>query len=564
MSESVSQLKVIKVSDNRINDNDEKTYCIVQGGQLYTRRYFNYTSLSTSSISFNNVNPPNMTTYVSKYIPVTMTWVITFTGTTTGTHLLDGWGTTMALRAMPFNNSQISGTLQMNNATFSEDINDVLPYILRCRFQQLVDSLSETPVYLDASQNYSELTGSVRNPLGSYGNSVQGGPIPRGGFNFVQFLTNTPTSASIRVTVTEPILISPLDFYNNNDPYFNGLQTFQYNGVFDPNIASRILSISNNSPATFSAINVNPEGALINFTYITPSVATQVPRTMVFSYHNFNRYVTDNNIPLPAGASTSQVNNNIQISSIPKRIVVFVKQKRSTLTPSSTDTFARITKVSIEFMNKSSLLNSASTNQLYDMSKFNGVDASWPEWYGSSGSGIPLAVSGVGSVLVFEPASDLGLDNLGASGMTMNTQLQITVDYTNINPTNALTFSLYILTIDDGIVTMNSGACYVQNSIVGTSDLLQLNEMPPEYTTADAIVQDRMGGDLFGNIKSFFHKNLPLFKQIFDVGKQVAPIVAPLLGLGEGDGLVGGRRRYRGRGLVGGASLDRMRLQNLM
>jgi len=572
MSQSISQLKLIKVSDNRINDNEEKSYCIVQGGQLITYRYFNPASISQSSMTFNNINPPDLSVYTSKYVSITLVVLIDFVGTTSGVNLLDGWGTTMALRAMPVNNSQINATLTLNNSSFTQEMNDVLPYILRCRFQKMMETLSETPVYLDASQEYSELSGAMRNPLGGYQNSVNGSVIPRGGFNMVEVLSNTPTTGQLRVTCTEPILISPLDFMNCDNPYFAGLSTVTYQGTFDPDINSRFLSISDNSPASFSSISITPQQETkINFTYITPSVATQIPKTMVFPFYKINKYVTDFG-SLAAGATITNVASNIQISSIPKRLVLFIRQKRSTLNPSVPDVFARITGLSIQFMNKSSLLGSASAQQLYDISRFNGVDLNWQEWFGSNVAGsFPSQVSGVGAVIVIDPATDLGLDNLQSAGMTMNTQLQVTFTYTNLNKTNALFLSSYILTVDDGLVTINNGASYIQNSVVGVNDLLNLSESPPEYTTADALLQSKEGGNIFGNIKSFIQKNLPLFKQIFDVGKQVAPIIAPLFGMGddegmgmEGLGLVGGRRRHRGRGLVGGAQLDRMRLANLI
>jgi len=227
------------------------------------------------------------------------------------------------------------------------------------------------------------------------------------------------------------------------------------------------------------------------------------------------------------------VASNLQISAIPKRLVFFVRQKRSTLNPSVPDVFARISSVSLEFMNRSSLLASASAIQLFDISKFNGVDANWQEWFGSEANNFPRAVSGVGSMIVIDPALDLGLNNLMSAGMTMNTQLQVQLTYTNINPTETILFSIYLLTIDDGLVTFNNGASYIQNSVVGPNDLLALSESPPEYTTSDALIQSKEGGNIFGNIKSFIQKNLPLFKQIFEVGKQVAPIVAPLFGMGE-------------------------------
>jgi len=588
MSESISRLNLVKVSDARISDVEKKTYLLVEGGQVYTRRFFGHSSISTSSLSFNNINPPDLKTYVSKYITITHTWVVNLVGSnsTPGSNLLGSeWSHTMSLRALPLMNSFTSMSLQINNATFNQDMNDVLPYFERCRFNKMSKDISYSPTYLDSSQRYSELCqpATVRNPLGPYGTSIDGTKIARGGFPQVVFSNITATTTDLTITVTEPIMISPLAFNNNDEPYFSGVQSMFFNAVYDSNSFARLFSISDlANGVTLTSNVVTPMSATMNFTYVTASITTNIPKTLVFPYYNVNRYVTDYNGGALVPTLTKQSNfvlNNIQISSIPKRLVLFVKQKRSSLTASSPDVFARIDKINIDFMNRSSLLASANVQQLFDMSKFNGLDMQWEEFFGGGNPGngsVPGGIyqsglpSGIGSVIIIEPAMDLGLDNLGSAGMSLNTQLAVTLDFTNLSLV-PLSFSAYLLTIDDGLITINNGATYVQNSVVGVNDLLNIAETPTEYTTSEALIKDMNGGDFFGNIKNFIQRNLPLFKQIFEVGKTVAPLVAPLLGLGysggaramrRGRGVSGGG--VSGGGLVGGAKLDRLRLKNLM
>lgn len=71
------------------------------------------------------------------------------------------------------------------------------------RFGQ--DSL--TPSMLDQAQQYINSAASVRNPLAVYyDNSFE---QTRAGYVGMQVLTNTATSATILLTITEPIFISP-------------------------------------------------------------------------------------------------------------------------------------------------------------------------------------------------------------------------------------------------------------------------------------------------------------------------------------------------------------------
>src|SRR5690606_26173114 len=112
------------------------------------------------------------------------------------------------------------------------------------------------------------------------------------------------------------------------------------------------------------------------------------------------------------------------------------------------------------------------------------------------------------------------------------------VDYTNVSPDSHL-YSLYLLVVDDGAITLSQGSCLTQTNIVGINDLLNTQANMPAYTNTDALIAQANGGNFFTDIKTWFPRHAPAFKQAFDVGKQlydvgkqVAPIVAPLLGLG--------------------------------
>ncbi len=586
MSESLNRLKLVKVSDNRINDEEVRSYALLQGGSLYTRRRLDATSISASTLSFNNVNPPTANTYLDKRILLTIVYSVAFVGTTTGTNLLDEWGSQIAPRCMPVNNSFSSVSLQLNNATFNQDQNDVLPAFTRVGFKKLKRSLSMSPNALDQSQQYSECIGT-RNPLGPVNNAEPDEDVARGGFQGVVFGSNTPTAGSLLLTCTEPVMVSPLDWNNSNEPAFVGLTNFTFNGVFDANLQNRVISVMNGSVATFSSIVVTPVQAQMHFLYITPSVISPIPKILNYPYFPINRYVTDNSVPLAPLASTTKVTNNIQISSIPKRIILYVKQNKATITPSSCDVFAAINSISVDFMNRSSLLASASQQQLFEMSKNNMLDMDWNDFSGSLAPAGPSplnpgsrSVSGPGSMVVINPVFDFGLDNLQTSGSTGQTQLSISVNYTNLNKVDTISFSLYLVIVDDGLITIPSsgGVCYQQNSIVGSNDLLKTSLSAPSFTTGDVLVQDQMGGSFWGKLKSFFSDLAPYAKTALKAAAPLAagvvPELAPFLPLIQGLGCGGcggcaecgevmgramaGAGRRKGKAMVGGRQVDYM------
>jgi hypothetical protein len=252
--------------------------------------------------------------------------------------------------------------------------------------------------------------------------------------------------------------------------------------------------------------------------------------------------------------------NNIQLNSIPKKMYLFIKPTRSSYTVSQTDTFARINTVSIQFGNRSSLLGNCDANQLYSISKRNGVDADFSNWYGSTNYNKPRNWSGCGSVLALSPWKDLGLSDYATSGTSSTIQVQVQVNYTNIQPSAApaLQYDAYLIVVDDGLISLpGPNVCLQQNSVVAPTDLLNAHMVEASVTTE--ALQSMEGGNFFTDVKHFFSS--PTFQKVWSVAKQVAPIVAPLVGLGMSGGA---DRRFDGRGLVGGKAVSKKKLLQLM
>jgi len=604
MSESLVKMNVVTVNDSRLSVEGQQTYAIINGPQISLSKPYNSTSISSSNVSFNNINPPSTSVFVSKEFLLTVTYLVNFTGTASGgTLLLDSWGHDMSARCLFINNSFSNISIGLNNATFTSDLNDIIPAIQRVNFKNSAHLISSSCTTTDQSQKYSELVNglndSVRNPLGAYGVSPTSHIPNRGGqLSSYKILTNTAISGSMLITGTEPIMVSPLNFNGQtNSVNFTHLTNITINGVFDNNLVARVLSISDNCPSTFSNITCIPQSASIQFTYLTPPALLEIPKAISYDYYPIQRFITDNNTALSNGGTATTICNSLQLSSVPKKLLIFVRQSKNNFTYSSTDTFCRINSVQIEYANRSGILSSSSPQQLYNMSKSNGVDMSYPEWYGqsydptdllSNPALFPRFVSGVGSVIAIQPVKDFGLLDSTTSGTSGAQMLQISVNYSSLYKDNTPRFfSVYVLVVSDGVVTLMPSVCYQSDSIVSPNDLLTAKMVPAQYTNNDVLSQQSMiGGDFFGSIKSFFTKHGPA---LLSLAKMAAPIIAPMVGLGCG--LVGGahnsfnnschachktNKKYGGNvgggnvgggivgGLIGGAKLNRKSLKNLM
>ena len=575
MSESVHKMNLVKVIDSRLSAGRVNQYGIEQGPDSILYRISPASSLSSTNINFTNINPNSAQTFMDRSVFVQVQYQINFTGTCpAGQNLLDQWGYDVAPRALFVNNSFRSTTVTLNSVPFSENTNDNLSAYTRVHFDKLKSYLSESTSVLDNCQLYSEGVGSSVNVLASIQNGQPGSVPARGGFQGVQILTNTPTSGSILLTGTEPIMISPLKFDDTTDHYsaFVQLSTFQANFNIDDNLVARLISVSNNSTATFTNIVASVVKANIYQNFYTSKLIQQVSPIVSYPWYKTNTF-TRTGVPLAPGSSAVMVMDLINLSSIPKKIYVYVRPTKSSLTVSQTDTFCRINSIDVTFGTRN-VMTGTDANSLYLISKNNGVDADFNSWYGSTQSNKPRNFSGAGSILALSPMLNFGLDSILTSGSNGPCQLQINVNYTSLIPSGGptLTYDAYILCVQDGLITLSGSSCVPQEAVVGPYDLMNVESLEPSLTTADVL--DYSGGSFWSSISDFWTKNknwmIPVAKIASKGVKMLYPETAPILGafgLGQGGVMSGGVYSggvSSGGGLIGGGKISKKKLLQLI
>ena len=157
---------------------------------------------------------------------------------------------------------------------------------------------------------------------------------------------------------------------------------------------------------------------------------------------------------------------------------------------------------------------------------------------------------------------DIALTNsdLLAPGVANKTQLQITVTYKNLHPTDTIQPRMIIVTDTNGIFSIQNGLAYQQTGIISEQDVLDVKFMPGiEYSD----VQDLYGGDFFSDVQAFI-KKIPggirkgakfLKDDILPIAEAVMKVL-PLLGLGV--------KSTRGGLLIGGKKVPRAELRRML
>lgn len=553
MSLALNPLEPVKVIDPIANITEKKDYVILQNGSNVDYKIFTTNSASNSSAQFT-CNPPNNKTIVDRLVWMSIDVEIEFAGTVgAGPNLLvDGCD---SFRCFPLSNIITTMQATINNTSVSINLNDVLHGMYRFNNDIFDKDLlfSMTPSYPDQSQQYSQLFGSVRNPLGSYSNSVDGISVPRGGFQVGgpanAVFENTPTSAKIITRFVEPLLLSPFTYTKWSSEGFINIQTMSFNFTFDTNLYARIWSHDNvNNPFTLTAGYpvVTLSNPRLMFKYITPLSTSPVPmyKNIEYDYFSIERYPTD--VPgVSNGAYVSVSSNNIQLNVIPSKIYLYCRRTNSQLNANFPDTFLPINSISVNFGNRSGLLASASAHQLYQLSRANGLNMSYSEWSGgllNTNINAVESAYGPGSIICLCPPCDFGLDSIQAPGLLENTQLQINVSVTNTTGSDLSSgdYQLYIVTVSTGIFNINESQTLTQLGVFNRMDILDAKQ-DKQIDYYD--LKDPMGGSFFSKLKTalkkvapYVKKALPVVKQGLEYAKKYSPEVAQMaaeFGLGR-------------------------------
>jgi hypothetical protein len=299
-------------------------------------------------------------------------------------------------------------------------------------------------------------------------------------------------------------MLSPFLWGDCEKSGFLGVQTMSFNFTFRSDL-SRMWSHSDGSGSTLTAVTVTIGQPQLLFRYVTPSSLEPMPESVCYPYYSVSRYPTDAQAAIAPLASTTLNSNNIQLNSIPRRILILARQRNSDQTFTSTDSYFGIRSISVNWNNNSGLLSAASTQDLYEISVKNGYEGSLTQWSGGPvsrflGGAAPVYHGTSGSVLCLEMGTDIGLGPGECPGMLGTYQLQLRVDAVNVNTVDAITPTLYVIVISEGTLTIANNTTTAQIGVVTPQDDITARHMPMiDYNS----IREAYGGNFLSGLKDF-------------------------------------------------------------
>lgn len=474
-----------------INSSRNKTYIIDSGAAAGT-----YYVFPTSAPSNSNMNFPcqvsDTKTYSRRQMIMRTQGVTVITGVSAGAGIpflqAAGMRTSpgvpagnayyFAPRARPLREITQSITVTFNNFPFVQNLNTYSRFLGNLYETDMTagGDQSMSPTYTDQSQLYGDMDGFPRNPLGGFGNmdTINTG---RGGFADVIITQNTSTgvadTATIQWQFTEPICLSPLsyDFFTQEQLCFIGINMFTINwqlggrgsgGGLGPNptiigLNQGLWSYSElGVPFTTCTTIITGSQALLQF--YTPNPRQFLPDFLTYSYSEPFLYQKQYNVLVaPGGVGVIQL-DTVTFPTIAQTVILAVAQQDQYTNISSTDTCALITGVNIQYMNQSGILSTASPQELYLIGVKNGVNYSYTSWNRYKGSILPLRFG-----------DDIPLQDGLAPGVIVQQSFTVQVTFTNIASVG-MYFTLNVLTMNEGVVTIQSGGTVGKNIGVLTKE----------------------------------------------------------------------------------------------
>lgn len=524
----MAEISKVVMWDPNIHFSVKQAQATYKGGALDT-----FTRTVSTAFSNSNIvviaNVPNPNTVISKHAFIQFAIRFTFSGNT-GNALVPLLqpGETGGLRAWPISSTMNNVQTQINNTTVVYQLNSNMPYLGWVGDSQQEEHkwVAETPIYQDRAQQYADMLGKPILPWSS-SNPWQ----KKRGESSYNIISNTSTGAVVDFLLIEPLWFSPFVYGKEEVPGLIGVQTlnFQWNiadltrawsqAITDGAHTITGITADITTPTSFGDSNI----PMMLFEYITLPLEIPAPLKTVHQLYNITNYST-NVGNVNSGQIFTATSNNIQFNIIPMQIHIVMRQRDQDRSITGTDTFAGLQNISVQWQNSNSILQSASTLQLYEIAKSNAVNMTLEEWLGVSRDINDTKTRGPGSFFSLRMGKDIPLLPTEYPGKKGTYQFQLTGTWTNFSD-HAINYTLYIIVINDGLLEIyDLMATQTIGSVLGGEDI-NVASLP---TVPAQEVKNFYGGTIFSAIPSMIRtvvsgveKALPYVKKGIDFAHSI-------------------------------------------
>jgi hypothetical protein len=535
-------MESVKVIEPRVNVKHdlEKNHAVLYGGLRINEQVNTADSWGTPSTqpiqATWNIFPPSSNTIVDRQMRIR-----TYLEVTADSDFQ--LGTNDALRQFPIHSIADVVTVQVNGETVSDNVGDKLHAMLTYGGRdEWNKTISATPCQPDSYQDYADWAtyGSAKNPLASYGEASAWDP--RGGFPVELVAPNV-----LRAVVTEPIMLAP--FLSGQGPQEEGfvnVQQFSITYRWKTDLSKVLSHSSLGNPITSVTVRFYRAPEILT-SYITPDLTQALPELQILPYTKPQEYIKSQTpSALASGASATVVSDSIKLSQIPRKMYIFARRERSASNYETSDAFLALERLNVLWNNQSGLFSQCGPQELYEISRRNGSNLSFPQssFYR-------------GSVFCAEFGKDIGLLDNEAPGVQGQYTIQVEATFKNTSGAT-VDSDFYIVMLDEGTFSVAPNMARASLGNLTPAMVLAAKESPEMHHLDYATLQ---GGGFHTRLRHIVHKvargvqqvaESPLTAMVTQAVPGLAPLSAHLPDIARGASRVSMATKKRGGRQAGG------------
>jgi len=443
-----------------VREDVQKAHVVILGGNRYTQQTQSADSYNTTQCNFS-FQPPSTNTIIDRV--VRLRCKVKFTALGGGVFKRGTAANPAAVgdapTQMPLASAMDVLDVAINGEHFSQNVGDYIHANLAYNNDAAdrTQNWSTSPAMPDAFQSYDDsLTlGGARDPLQAWGNNST--EQTRGSFEPYNAVPSEAEPTELFYEFSEPLLISPLLTGRDNDEDEGLVNVNQISVSIRWKSDLSIMWSHAASPLGDPALT----GVQVEFVtqpqldllYITPQDNRAIPDRMVLPYHRPQTYIKTQN-SVSTGTQYSFISDTIKLNQVPRKMMLFVRRSRGSSDFKTPNSYCSIDHVNLNWDNQAGLLTNASPQQLYAISRRNGLNHSWMEWSKHRGS-----------VFCCEFGTDVGLPRGLAPGVVTQATFQVEVRGKNLLPeaTSDLEFFVLILLEGTFVVSTNFASASLGN-----------------------------------------------------------------------------------------------------
>lgn len=487
------------VRDQRMKIPEKLDLPVQKGSSDNTFQTVVANSTSSTQINFSFV-PPSESVFIPRKVllKATIQCVVNIVtpagaGTPNGVNVF-AIGQNVCLQSFPLHRLATSIQANINDAHLNNTSKDTLTAFLQMMDEKdMQEYQTGCPIMCDRYARYSDAVATnFNNPFLGYNQAYDKYNVPRGAYSIrvtnvsrnagadnslLKVADNDSWVITCEIDTVEPVLIPPFmsGKVGEEASALLGVNKIDITYLLDAS-GRRLFSsaLSGTSATTFTTLVTNITNCELQMNYLSGDETALYPIRSVHPYYHFNPHTYTPGVAINNGANSQLTFNNLQLGEIPDLIALGVRKSYNNMSARDPEYTLPLSNISVTFNNRTTLLSNTSVDQLYLMSKRNGLkNVDYHQFRGftqifnagyvAGANGASNTLYTAGSYILLNPSKDLSFSNAFISNCsTGQFNFSFNCTATNNSGFNIASVEMVVVLIYKRLLTTSAGKSSVK------------------------------------------------------------------------------------------------------